>query len=242
MGERTYTKLFDEVRLGVAELLGDDDSGHGMDHIDRVDALGTRFSVTEGLTSVEAKIARLAGMLHDVDDYKLVGREKSLKLENATKIMTAAGIGDGLQVPVRGIIRTMGYNKALKGIRPNTLPGMVVSDADMCDAIGAVGVIRCLEYAVSSKGSGVVFDPTVWPLTDLTVEQYNSGGSTHSADSFINHFFEKLLKLKGMMQTQSGQQEATVRDEVMVLFLRQYLIEQNQPNWVEYLNTYVEQR
>lgn len=55
----------------------------------------------------------------------------------------------------------MGYSKCLKGIRPTTIEGMVVSDVDMCDSIGTSGIIRSIVYAVSPLGSGVIFDSNV---------------------------------------------------------------------------------
>ena len=174
------------------------------------------------MTPDEALEARLAALLHDTDDYKLVGRENAHKLMNATEIMRQARVDDVAQTSVRGVIQRIGYSKALRGVRPDTLPGKIVSDADMCDAMGASGIIRALTYAASSKGSGIVFDPRVWPIDTITAEQYNGGGTTHATDSFINHFFEKLLRLEGMMMTGAGKIEAASRDELMVRFLRQY--------------------
>ena len=216
--------MLNEVRISVAERLSDDDSGHDMSHIDRVYALTDRFSIQEGLSYVDTQIAGLAALLHDVDDYKLVGRDKALKLENVS------------------IIRTMGYSKFLNGIRPDTLPGMIVSDADMCDAIGSSGIVRCLTYAVSSKGSGVIFDPTVWPISNISAEQYNNSGSTHTTDSFVNHFFEKLLNIKGLMMTEAGRIEAQNRDAVMVEFLRHFFEEQGEQRWITYLSEYLSKR
>lgn len=50
------------------------------------------------------------------------------------------------------IISTMGYNKYLEGTRPLTLEGQIVSDADMCDAIGAMGILRTHAYNLSKGG------------------------------------------------------------------------------------------
>lgn len=234
--------MLNEVRISVAERLSDDDSGHDMSHIDRVYALTDRFSIQEGLSYVDTQIAGLAALLHDVDDYKLVGRDKALKLENVSQIMNELDIEGDVQVSVKGIIRTMGYSKFLNGIRPDTLPGMIVSDADMCDAIGSSGIVRCLTYAVSSKGSGVIFDPTVWPISNISAEQYNNSGSTHTTDSFVNHFFEELLNIKGLMMTEAGRIEAQNRDAVMVEFLRHFFEEQGEQRWITYLSEYLSKR
>lgn len=233
--------IFTAVKTGVAEYLGGDDSGHGMDHIDRVEAMTVRFcGYYQG--EVDCGIARLAALLHDVDDYKLVGRENAGKLFNATAIMTTANIEKGVQRQVIEIVANMGYSKSLRGIRPTSIEGMIVSDADMCDAIGASGVVRALEYAVSDKGSGVVFDQSVMPNLTMAAHEYNAKGTSHDGDSFINHFFEKMLKIRDIMLTVPGGEEAAERDVVMVQFLRAFFREQNAPEWIRLLDDYLSQR
>lgn len=238
-----HKDVFDTVRAGVVDCLGGDDSGHGMDHIDRVEAMTVRFS--EHYSGViDADIAQLAALLHDVDDYKLVGLQKGQngEHENAVAIMQAAGIEQGAQVVIRGIIASIGYSKALRGVRPQAIEGKIVSDADMCDAIGVTGAMRALQYAVGGKGNGVVFDPQVWPDVDIGADRYNANGNTHDGDSFVNHFFEKMFKLRGMMLTIPGAQEAAVRDEAMIELLRHYFREQNVPEWSEFLEKYINSR
>ena len=56
---------------------------------------------------------------------------------------------------------------------------------------------------------------------------------------FINHFFEKLLKLKGLMLTEPGRIEAENRHQIMVDFLRAYFREKNAPEWSEFLEEYL---
>lgn len=228
------------VWQGVEECLGADGSGHGLDHVERVYDLSMGFC--EHYPRVGKEVVALAAMLHDVDDYKLVGREKAGQLQHATDIMRRADIADDMQIAVRSVVANMGYSKALRGIRPTTLEGMIVSDADMCDAIGANGITRALMYAMSDKGSGVVFDKNVFPLIEMTADQYNGNGTTHHTDSFINHFFEKLLKVRAMMMTEPGREEAVLRDKLMVDFLTLYFREQGAPEWNHLLSDYIANR
>ena len=53
---------------------------------------------------------------------------------------------------------------------------------------------------------------------NLAAHEYNAGGNTHDTDGFINHFFEKLLKLKDLMLTEPGRIEAENRQQIMVDF------------------------
>lgn len=231
--EKTRMKTREEVEY----VLTGDTSGHGIDHIDRVYAMAMRFA--DELPNADGYTVALAALLHDVDDYKLVGKEQAEQLANATVIMGRAGIDQEMQTSIKGIIHNMGYSKALRGVRPTSIEGMIVSDADMCDALGAGGTIRCLQYALSDKGSGVIFDPSTWPNVDISHETYTSTTGAHDTDSFVNHHFEKLLKLPSMMMTEPGRCEAAVRRETMVQFLGAYFKEQGHPEWNKFLERYV---
>ena len=134
-------------------------------------------------------------------------------------------------------IAAIGYSKRLNGKQPQRLAGKLASDADMCDAIGAVGIERALVYACHHGGR--IFDPKVWPNINLAAHEYNADGNTHDTDGFINHFFEKLLKLKGLMLTEPGRIEAENRHQIMVDFLRAYFREKNASDWSEFLEEYL---
>ena len=230
--------MLDNVREKVAILLNNEESGHGMDHIDRVYLLANKFAVKE---NADKYIVSLASLLHDVDDYKIVGLEQSKLLINAKKIMKEENIDNDVQNKVLDIIANMGYSKYLKGIRPNSLEGKIVSDADMCEAIGAVGIIRSIIYALSDKGNKRIFDKNIFPNVNITSNEYNGINTTHDTDGVINHFFEKSLKLKGLMLTESGKEEALTRHNLLVSFLKQFFIEENVPNWTKYLEKYLKE-
>jgi hypothetical protein len=59
------------------------------------------------------------------------------------------------------------------------------------DAIGAVGIARCFTFG--GRFSRTLYDPDVPPRENLTQEQYMASGAKEHT---INHFYEKLLKLK----------------------------------------------
>lgn len=234
----TESRVFDLVR-GVLE---GDKSGHDMGHIERVHRLAKRFA-GEVDQLVNTAVVSLGALLHDVDDYKLVGREQADKLTNAISIMTEAGIDATTQDQVLTAIKNMGYKKSLRGIRPITLEGMIVSDADLCDAVGANGILRAYQHAIGGIGSGIVFDRNTWPSTSIGAEEYNGvGNNTHATDGFINHFFEKMLKVKSLMMTDPGRAEIERRDKLMIDFLRQYFHEEDAPEWSEFLDSYLAER
>lgn len=222
----------DLIEEEVRQLLSKDNTGHGFDHVLRVCRLAEKLARQE---CADVELVRLAALLHDVDDYKLFGAAAAQNLSNAYAIMQKAGLSETRQKAVADIIRTMGYSKALQGIRPQSSEGKVVSDADMLDAIGALGIVRCLTYA-AARCETVVFDEHVWPEANLSAEEYKKPG--RASDNFINHFFEKLLKLKSMMLTSSGRREAEQRHKLMVDFLYAFFREQGLYNWIDYLENF----
>lgn len=147
--------LIKSVRVAVKDMVRTDKSGHGIDHIDRVYNLAMCFA--EETPGADKTVIALASLLHDIDDYKMVGEEDARELRNARRIMELLGADKKTQDNVLGVISNMGYKNFLRGVRPNSSEGMIVSDADMCDSIGAVGIIRSIQYAISDKGSGCNF-------------------------------------------------------------------------------------
>jgi len=234
--EELQMPQIDKVKMLVRELLGGDVSGHADDHVERVALLAERFA-SECSEPVDLQEVLLTAWLHDVDDYKLVGKAQAEKLTNAVNIMAQAEVVNSLSQAVLENIAAIGYSKRLNGRQPQRLAGQIVSDADMCDAIGAVGIERALVYACHHGGR--IFDPAVWPNVNLAAHEYNADGNTHDTDGFINHFFEKLLKLKGLMLTEPGRIEAKNRQQIMVDFLSHYFREKNAPEWSEFLEEYL---
>jgi len=219
----------ENIELAVKELLGAND-GHGYDHVDRVRKLAIKFAKQE---DADIEIVELASLLHDVDDYKLFGEECAKNLLNARKILETNNVDEKMASLVLDIIQTMGYSKSLEGIRPTTLEGQIVSDADMCDAIGAEGILRTHAYNLS-RGN-IFFDKTAKPLdVELSAEQYKKT-SNHS----VQHFFDKLLIINNVLMTAAGKEEGAKRQKIMVDFLRELFREEGAEVWQAYLSNFL---
>lgn len=215
----------------VRELLEKDNSGHGIDHVIRVHTLAMEFSEKE---SADNNIVELAALLHDVDDYKIFGEESARSLINASRILDESGVDNATKQAVIDIIKTMGYNKFLEGIRPSSIEGMIVSDADMCDALGAQGILRT--YAYNASKGNPFFDKSLSPIgSSLDAEEYRTARTGHS----VQHFFDKLLTISGILMTKAGRDEGAVRQKIMVDFLEELFREEDAKIWSEYLSTFL---
>lgn len=222
--------MIEEVKRLVIELLDNDKTGHGMDHVERVYRLAIKFARDE---NADINIVSLASLLHDVDDYKLFGEDNANNLTNAKNIMNKVNVDEETKEKVLNIIKTMGYKKLLNGIRPSSIEGMVVSDADMCDTIGANGILRVAEYVKSHNRP--FFDKNVYPIEDMEANKYNRD----CADSGVCHFFEKILRLKPLMLTEAGKSEASSREGITIEFLKHIFIEDEAYEWVDYLEDFL---
>lgn len=225
--------MLDLVKNEVFKLLKDENSGHGFDHIKRVYNLALKFAQIE---EANVEVVSLIALLHDVDDYKLVGVEKSKNLYNANQIMNLAKIDESTKNQVIEAILTIGYSKSLAGIRPKSIEGMIVSDADMCDALGANGILRTYAYNMSKRRP--FFDRKLLPQESSTIDEYRKKG----ADTSINHIFDKILKLKDMMLTEAGRKEAIKRHQIVVDFLYHFFEEEDAKEWTTYLNEYLNKK
>lgn len=183
--------------------------------------------------NADINVVALIALLHDVDDYKLFGVDNANNLTNAKKFMTTANIPLEIQNKVLSELSNFGYSKALKGIRPKTIEGMIVSDADMCDCLGITGILRIYKYGL--KNGKPFFDKDIFPIENITANEYNS----RCANSSVCHIFEKILKLKYLMMTDSGKEEAINRHKIVVDVLYHLFDEENVPEWKEYLDNYI---
>ena len=222
--------LIEKVKNEVSLILSSDKSGHGMNHIERVLSLSYELSKD---TEADLFIVSLIALLHDVDDYKIVGIDEANNLFNARRILNNYIDDENIKNIVIEAISTIGYSKRLEGIKPTILEAMIVSDADMLDAMGACGISRSMEYA-ASKGRKI-FDPNIFPSLKLSSNEYKAKDDT----TMINHVFEKLLRLKDLILTDNAKEEALIRHDFMVNFLKEYFNELKLDSWLKYLDEYL---
>ena len=198
----------------IKEIFSGDSSGHDYYHTMRVYKLATEIAKQE---NADTNIVQLAALLHDVDDIKLSPETYNTK-KNAVDFMTANKVSTDIIDKVCKIIDEVSF-AGTDQVVPSTIEGKCVQDADRLDAIGAIGIARTFAYG-GTRGRKI-YDPDIKPKTGMSKEEYQKERNTTS----INHFYEKLLLLKDMMNTTTGKKLAEHRQTVMEEFLKEFMAE-----------------
>ena len=195
------TQIIIKVESIVQARLEHQGAGHGFDHVQRVlkSARLIQSSVGGDLFVIE-----LASLLHDVGDAKFhEGVERSAEFSN--QILEQLQIEPDCIAHVAKIVDNISFRKRDQA-ENLTLEGKIVQDADRLDALGAIGIVRTIEF-------GAAFDQPFY-LPGVTDQKTG-----------VDHFHDKLFKLRGLMNTTAGKNLAENREHFMRTFLQQYLTE-----------------
>ena len=195
----------------VREFFAKDASGHDAWHTFRVRSLALRLAEMEGADPLTVE---LAALLHDVDDRKLSPQTHET-LGNAVGFLRKENVEEARIGQICAIIRALSFSS---GQVPESLEGRVVQDADRLDAIGAIGIARTFAYG-GAHGRAIHL-PEEAARPDLSREEYAARASTG-----INHFYEKLLLLKDLMNTASARRMAEARHRYMLDYLEEFQAE-----------------
>lgn len=206
----------------VKSVLQGNDASHDWSHIERVCKVAKKLATEEGIACPNRlQVIELGALLHDVHDYKYSGSETA-GVEAVNQFLNEHNYPADQKEGVLYIIKNISFSKELEKVSSQSgyeTELHIVQDADRLDAIGAIGIARAMIFS-GCKGRPI-YDPNVKPNTNLSKKEYMN----KKDDTAINHFYEKLLKLKDMMKTKSGKKIAQKRHEFMEQYLDQFLKE-----------------
>jgi len=195
------------LEIWIQQKLASVDAGHDWWHAVRVRNNALKIAEKEGGNKL---IIETAALIHDLVDDKFFNPDKAEK-EIAEKLNSLSFKQDDIN-HILQIITSMSFSKELDGNSFDSLEFRIVQDADRLDAIGAIGIARTFSYG-GHKGREF-YNPEI-PFKEVSSkEEYRT-----DATPTINHFYEKLLKLKNMMKTSTGKVMAEERH----LFIEKYL-------------------
>ncbi len=113
---------------------------------------------------------------------------------NARSFLESENVDSETRDLICKVIDSVSFSKN-RGKKPETIEGQIVQDADRLDAIGAIGIARTFAFG---------------------------GKHGRSLDSSIDHFHEKLLLLKDLLNTEKAKELAEGRHLFMEQFLEEW--------------------
>lgn len=199
----------------VQEELRGAEAGHDWWHILRV-WNNTRL-ILRG-QNADAFVCELAALLHDIADAKFHNGNEEIGPQIAQDFLEKEGVHRATIKHIVQIIRHMSFKTSLGKTNFSSLEMQIVQDADRLDAMGALGIARAFNYGGYKNRE--IYNPEIPPVEHLSKDTYKN-----STAPTINHFYEKLLRLKELMNTDSAKKIAEQRHAFMETFLQQFYAE-----------------
>jgi uncharacterized protein len=206
-------KITDITVAFVKEVHSGAEGGHDWYHIVRV------WEMARYLHRQEEKGDRLtielASLLHDISDPKFNGGDEEKGSLLAYNFLIKNGLERERTEHIQTIIKHVSFKGGIPQDHVHSIEFQIVQDADRLDAIGAIGIARAFNYGGFKNRP--IYDPTLPPQ-----EYEDSDAYRKSRAPTINHFYEKLLKLKELMNTATGKKIAEERHAYMLQFLERF--------------------
>lgn len=192
------------------------EAGHDWWHIQRV-WNHTRL-ILRSQDTADTFVCELAALLHDIADAKFHDGDEKIGPQIAEDFLKQEGVDTKTVQHVVKIIQHMSFKSSLDGVTFRSLEMDIVQDADRLDAIGALGIARAFHYGGYKNRE--IYNPEIPADDHLSKQTYQN-----STAPTINHFYEKLLRLKDLMNTETAKNIAEQRHAFMETFLQQFYAE-----------------
>ncbi len=201
----------------VKEKLEGAEAGHDWFHIERVWKLSKKIAEKEG---GNLEVIELSALLHDIADPKFHNGDETLALKISQNFLEEIHVNAKLIEQVLFVIKNISFKNRAEAPENPPLELQIVQDADRLDAIGAIGIARTFNFG--GFKNNLMYHPEIKPNLGMNKEEYKKSNGTT-----INHFYEKLLLLKDLMNTETAKKIASERHNFMLQFLDEFYKEWN---------------
>ena len=228
-----WSRVIVKTREMVASVMSKYDASHDFNHVERVVNVAKHIAKCENVFELDKlQVIELAAYLHDVHDHKYIQEDSTLTPKRAIEEHLSS-----LQVPtdlisrVQYVVDNISFSKEVKRLNENTVIHIddlpielkIVQDSDRLDAVGAIGVARCLAFS-GAKGRSIYNPESTQSyqspshMVDQKIVSIPKPTVSSTDDSAIQHFFDKLFHLESMMKTETGRRLAKKRIQHMRVF------------------------
>lgn len=208
-------KIISQLENEIKDIFSNESTGHDIYHLKRVLNNALAIQKKEG---GDRLVIGVATFLHDI--HRIIQKETGKfcspqeSLSEIRKILAKTNIKEEKTKKILHCIKYHEeYDFSESGKSAKDLETLILQDADNLDAMGAIGIGRAFTF-------GGAHDMPMW-ITEKEFSRKNFDESKNDI-STIHHFYSKLLKLKGNMNTQTGKKMAEERHEYMEKFLKRF--------------------
>ena len=210
-------EIISVVKEYVKNKCNNDSTGHDWWHIQRVYNNAMLINKKE---NADEFIITLIVLMHDLYDHKFYNGKIEEGVEETLKELQVYNY-----IPkndIENIIYScanLGFSANIAEQKELSIEGKIAQDADRLDAIGAIGIARTFAYG--GKKGKLIYDSNENEY--VNEEEYKQNGSRTS----ISHFYDKLLKIKDLMNTATAKAIAQERHRYLEGYLQEFLDEWN---------------
>ena len=206
----TQRQIIKKVQKVVKAKLWGESTGHDYWHAYRVARIAKFIAKKE---KANLQVLELAGWLHDIALPQGRKAHEIKSAQFAKKFLSKLEVNEEIINQVANCIKKHRFSKKRKA---KVLEERILQDADKLDILGAMGIARTFIFA--GKYRQIIHDPKVKP--DLNY--YFKHGESKTT---INHFYDKLFRLKDLFHTQTAKKLAKQREKYMKNYLKRFYLE-----------------
>lgn len=215
-----FEQLIAKTEKFVQNYFQKEGTGHDWWHTFRVRKLALKIARKE---KANLFIVEMAALLHDVGDYKFFNGNEEKGWKIVQEFLNSLSISPEIANEIIQISSNISYMKSLSDTKDTkdkkkSLELMAVSDADRLDAMGAIGIARAFTYG--GYYHRPIYVPHRKPNRNISREEYKTSNAPT-----INHFYEKLLRLKDTIYTEYGKKLAAERHHFLEEYLKRFFAE-----------------
>ncbi|MUK62973.1 HD domain-containing protein [Aliivibrio fischeri] len=184
------------------------DLAHDINHVLRVVSMAKRLCVEEkGKEAVVIPAAYLHDCFSFAKDHPNRSQSSAFAADKALAFLKEIGYPPEFYDEIHHAIVAHSFSAK---VETRTLEAKIVQDADRLDALGAIGIARCLQVSTKLNSPLYFIDDPFCYHREPNDKAYT-----------IDHFYAKLLTLANTMKTISAVAEAEKRTQYMRDYLTQ---------------------
>lgn len=186
-------------------------SHHDKSHVERVYRLAVRIAKEK---NADLDVVKAAALLHDI--ARAMEDEGKIEDHATEGAKMARDMLEEVEFPnekIDKVIYCIEVHRVKKAIEAESLEAKVLQDADRLDIIGAIGLARV--FARGGWENKPIYDPSIPPK-----KKYDGKSLTS-----LNHLYEKILKVKDTIHTNTATKFAEERHKFVEQFLERFLKE-----------------